>query len=313
MYGATIKEVYCEKIYPKAVMALFTLDKHEPLALPFYACLHAMTQQKRRVFDTPALKLRIADNKIHCYTKFDYMAKDYDRKSNYYSSMRRVQVSKHTSLSVGAHPIEFEEILNSITKAYPGAKVEPAVLDYAKRLDAYLNTTKKTEYESLEETFKETIGNMQAPMQTRVSNLKLENASFEVETHRSSLETSISDIREGSTFNFCNISTNFEFDPSGKDVVFGKTTIHLNEDSGQGETLKRIQDVLPQITKIAKEELNNHFVKTIKEYKETRDILNAVDEKLIEFSTEATKLYEQYYKTSIEELQSAQVLGKVTI
>ena len=313
MYGSTIKQVYCEKIYPKALMALFALDKHEPLALPFYACLHAMTQQKRRIFDTPALKLRIAGNKINCYAKFDYMAKDYNRKNNYYSSNRRVQIDKRGCLSVGDYPIEFEEILNSITKVYPNIKVEPKVLDYAKRLDAYLNTTRKTKYESLEETFQETVSNIPPPMQTRIDNLKLKVSKAEVNAHRTSLETTLYDTRNGCEHNFCDISYGFEFDPTGESIVFGEADIRISGDSGRGETLQLIQEVLPQITKITEEELNKRFVETVKEYKETRDILNAVDGKLVEFSAEATKLYELYYKTSIEELRDAQVLGKVTI
>ena len=313
MYESTIKQVYCEKIYPKALMALFTLDKHEPLALPFYACLHAMTQQKRRVFDTPALKLRIAGNKIHCYAKFDYMAKDYNRKNNYYSSNRRVQIDKNGCLSVGDYPIEFEEILNSITKVYPNIKVEPAVLDYAKRLDAYLNTTRKTKYESLEETFKETVSNIPPPMQKRIDDLKLKVSRAEVSAHRSALETTLYDTRKGCDHQFCDISYDFEFDPAGESIVFGEANIRITGDSGNGETLQLVQEALPRITKITEEELNKRFVETVKEYKDTRDILNAVDGKLVEFSTEATKLYEQYYKTSIEELRGAQVLGKVTI
>ena len=312
-YGQSIKQVYCEKIYPKALMALFSLEKHEPLALPFYACLHAMTVQKRRIFDTPALKLRIGNNRIDCHAKFSYMSKDYDRKANYYSSGRREKVTSYQHVSVGEYPIEFEEILNSIMKTYPGAKVEPAVLDYAKRLDAYLNTAKKTEYESLEETFKETISNIQPGMQARVDKLGLRVSRIEVSTHRSTLETSLHLMRGGSDVEVCEIMNQFDFDSATDTIVFGKTDIRIHGDSGQGETLMLAQEALPLVTKIAEEELSKRYVEVVGEYKETRDILNAINGKLIEFATEATKLYELYYKTSIEDIRDAQTLGKVTI
>ena len=313
-YGTSIKQLYCEKIYPKATVALFDLSKPVPFALPFYACLHAMTQQKRRIFDTPALKLRIGNNRIECHEKFAYMSKDYDVKNNYYhSDGRRSKVARESDVRVGSDPIEFEGILNSITKVYPSAKVEPAVLDYAKRLDAYLGTMKKTEYDTLEETFKETIGNIQANMQARVTKLGLKILKAEVETHRSSLDTTFYEERNGTAYNFCEIVNRFDFDSTTETLVFGTTNIQINGDSGQGETLKLVQEALPLVTKIAEEELSAQYVETVKEYKETRDILNAANEKLAAFAAEATKLYELYYKTTVEELRDAQILGRVTI
>ena len=159
-----LKEVYAEKIYTRAINAVFNLNNYEPFSLPFYACLHAMVQNKRRILDTKNLRLRMIGNKIDMHAKIGGMGKDGEYRS-YHVSGRRERIINGHGFSVGSDPIEFEEWARCPGEAYK-TPIEIEVVDFCTQLDAFFKSIRKEEYCPLPNEFDANTGKWKLPSNT---------------------------------------------------------------------------------------------------------------------------------------------------
>ena len=313
-YDENVREVYAKKTYEKAIVAIFDLNKFEPFALPFYACLHAMVQNKRRVFDTKNLKIRMADGKTYCWARIEGMAKNYEYR-RYNVNGRRDRIEPTHGVRVGSHPLEFEELMGCVKEAY-NKPAEPEAIEYAKRFDAFIAGLTKMKYKPLDNVFEDEIKSAEAPIKTRIEKLKLRAVEeISVGVSGSSIETTLYVVdrvtnTKGEKIEFFN---GHDVNVAEKNLVFNRTTVEVDGDSGKGELLQIAAESAAPILEITRDETKKGFERTMKKFNETEKMLSGLDDKVDKFAKEATMLYEKYYKSSIEELRDARNVGKITI
>lgn len=304
-YDDDMRVVYNEKVYRRAIAGMFNLSKYDPLALPFYACLHAMVSKKRRIFDSPNLWIRIGGDKIKCLARVYCMGLDYEYASRH-STDRRTLINDHCD--VGSTPLEFNRLVGTINEAYK-VPVEPETLSLMLELDTFLKGLKGQRYNPLEDEFANNLNTTINPIHDQVEKLKNPGVEVCVDDHSDRIETTISFSDKAKV----EINNYFEVEQEGKLLKHAGVSANIRGDTGDGRLFKLASDNVVAITAIVRNELDRHHVDTIENYKKERAKLDGYDSKIEEIGRKATEIYNKYYKASVEEIRDAQNLGKVTV
>jgi hypothetical protein len=305
-YDDDMRTVYNEKVYTRAIGGLFNLSKYDPLALPFYACLHAMVSKKRRIFDSPNLWIRIGGDKIKCLARVYCMGLDYEYASRHSDDRR--ELLNNNNAHIGSAPLEFNRLVGAINEAYK-VPVEPETLSLMLELDTFLKGLKGQRYNPLENEFASNLSTTSNPIKDQVDKLKNPGTEVTVDDQSDHIETTI----ELDPKSKIEINNYFEVEQEGKILKHQGVSANIRGDTGDGKLFKLASDNVVAVTAIVRNELDRHHVETIENYKKERAKLDGYDSKIEEIGRKATEIYNKYYKASVEEIRDAQNLGKVTV
>jgi hypothetical protein len=303
-YDDNMREVYNEIVYRRVIKGIYDLNKYDPLALPFYACLHAMVSHKRRIFDSPDLWIRIGGDRIKCLGRIYCIAADYEY--HHRDAGRRETLANNPS--IGKHPIEMVRLVRSVERAYQ-TPVESETMDLMSKLDNFLIGMTKEDYTPLENAFAGKLSSITSPIAAQVEKLKIPGIEVSVDANPDHIETTLG-VDNTTKVEFKNY---FSVDNDGLLLVHKPLDVRIRNDLGDSTVSRLAADNIAAVTKIVRTELDIHHTKTLEAYAVERAKLDKYNNKIVEFEKEATEIYNKYYKVSVEEIRDAQNLGKVTV
>ena len=311
-----VRELYSHRIWKQGIAALFHLNKHEPLALPYYACLDSMVKAKRRIMDNDYMKLRIANNKIELWIEVQGMARDNKDRDNY--SHRR-DLAKNGDINFYGEKLAFFEDLADGGKEY-GIQLDPAVRNFTQRFDTWICGMSKLKYMPLPTEFEEHIGSCEKPIKTELQKLIPNVESISVNTTSSYATLGIKfedntdddDDDEEEKMVSCDFTFYYKVVDATKKLTFGYYKLDAKERTGSYGALNQGHLMAPQVTNIVQTEIKKYFDKASEKNKKDIALIAKLDTEEKAFAKEATTLYEKLYKASVEEISGAQTLGIIT-